>query len=71
MLTTRPTVHYSCCVLSSQDYVCVLDLDWFELTLRLCNTAQFEEESHKVCTQKQMKIYFAYTCTVYMCDRYA
>jgi autophagy-related protein 2 len=32
----------------SEDYVCVLDLDWFELTLRLCNTAQFEEESQKL-----------------------
>ena len=32
----------------SSDYVCVLDMDWFELTLRLCNSAQFEEESQKV-----------------------
>ena len=35
-------------VFSSSDYVCVLDLDWFELTLRRCNKAQFEEESQKV-----------------------
>lgn len=35
-------------MISYSDYVCVLDLDWFELTLRLCNTAQFEEESKKV-----------------------
>ena len=39
-----------CVWLLSTDYVCVLDLDWFELTLRLCNTAQFEEESQKVFT---------------------
>ena len=35
-------------VCHSLDYVCVLDLDWLELTLRLCNTAQFDENSQKV-----------------------
>lgn len=51
----------------SLDYVCVLDLDWFELTLRLCNTAQFEEESQKVQYIVQLLMVTHIHVQVYTC----
>ena len=34
-------------------FVCVLEMEWFELTLRLCNNDQLGDEYEKVTTHTQ------------------
>ena len=36
------------CSYVSADWVCVMEMDWFEMTLRLCNNAQCEGDYQKV-----------------------
>jgi hypothetical protein len=40
----------------SMHHVCVLEMEWFELTLRLCDNSQFGGDYQKVCIH-----------TMYMC----
>ena len=46
--TVNDTTPYVLLCFLFTDYVCVMELDWFQMTLRLCNNAEGDSDYQKV-----------------------